>query len=113
MSRIRHCVECPKCFTRYLISFSPYSNGAYLLPAVNGNWDEYILYCSCVKGSGASRWQGNEVMTCSVSKAAFERRYGTAVEILRVRSRQREAWRFDASQYLNDWKSKERRKNST
>ncbi|HYM76108.1 MAG TPA: hypothetical protein VE377_09035 [Candidatus Dormibacteraeota bacterium] len=112
MSRIRHCVECPKCFTRYLISFSPYSNGAYLLPAVNGHWDEYILFCSCGRGSGASRWKGNEVMTCSVSKPAFERGYGTPSEILRTRPRERDEWTFDASQYLNDWKSLDRRKSS-
>ncbi|HZD09509.1 MAG TPA: hypothetical protein VE176_14735, partial [Candidatus Limnocylindrales bacterium] len=43
MLRIRHCVECPKCLTRYLIAFSPYSNGSYLVPTVYGSSEEYIL----------------------------------------------------------------------
>jgi len=30
--RIRHCVECPKCLTRYLVACSPYRNGSYLVP---------------------------------------------------------------------------------
>src|ERR1700722_13475459 len=29
--RIRHCVKCPKCHTWYLVGFSPYRNGAYLV----------------------------------------------------------------------------------
>jgi len=28
--RIRHCIECPKCRTRYLVGYSPYRNGSYL-----------------------------------------------------------------------------------
>ena len=28
MPRIRHCAECPKCGTRYLIAGSPYRNGS-------------------------------------------------------------------------------------
>ena len=34
--RIRHCVECPKCHTRYLVGFSPYRNGSYLMPLSGG-----------------------------------------------------------------------------
>jgi ketosteroid isomerase-like protein len=29
--RIRHCIECPKCLTRYVIGSSPYRNGAHLI----------------------------------------------------------------------------------
>jgi len=46
-ARIRHCVQCPKCFTRYLFSRSPYRNGSYLIPTVPHSSDEYALYCSC------------------------------------------------------------------
>jgi hypothetical protein len=112
MSRIRHCVECPKCFTRYLISFSPYSNGAYLRPALNGCWDEYILYCSCRRGGQVSRFRANEEMPCRVSNAAFERGYGTSAEISRV-GKPKDPWSYDTSQYLNDWKLQERRKSTS
>jgi hypothetical protein len=112
MSRIRHCVECPNCLTRYLISFNPYSNGAYLRPVVNGCCDEYILYCSCRRGTGVSSWRANEVMPCKVSNAAFNRGYGTSAEIRPV-PKSRESWSFDASQYLNDWKSQDRRKGTS
>ena len=106
MSRIRHCVECPKCFTRYVISFNPYSNGAYLRPVVSGHWDEYILYCSCSRG-GVSRWRANEEMACRVSNAAYERGYGTSAEIRPV-GKPGDPLSFDASQYLSDWKSQDR-----
>jgi hypothetical protein len=111
MSRIRHCVECPKCFTRYLISFTPYRNGAYLRPALNGRWDEYILYCSCRGGGHVSRFRAKEEMACKVSNAAFERGYGTSAEIRPV-GKPRGPWCFDASQYLNDWESGGRRKSA-
>ena len=45
MPRIRHCVECPNCRTRYLIAFTPYSNGAYLIPTAEDSKEEYTLYC--------------------------------------------------------------------
>ena len=112
MSRIRHCVECPKCQTRYLISFSPYSNGAYLRPAVDASSDEYILYCSCGRDVGVSRWRASEVIACKVSNAAFKRGFGTSVEI-RLVPKAREPWSFDASQFLNDRKSPDRRKGTS
>jgi len=112
MSRIRHCVECPKCFTRYLISFNPYSNGAYLRPVVSGRWDEYILYCPCSRAGGVSRWRPTEEIACKVSNAAFERGYGTSAEIRPV-GKPRELLPFDASQFLNDWKSQDRHKSAS
>lgn len=112
MSRIRHCVECPKCLTRYLVSFTPYSNGAYLRPVVHGRWDEYILCCSCRRGAGVGRFRAKDEMACKVSNAAFQRGYGTSAEIRPVRNT-RESWSIDASQYLTDWKSLERRKGSS
>jgi hypothetical protein len=110
MPRIRHCAECPKCGTRYLIACSPYRNGSYLVPTVIGCWDEYILYCCCRESPVASRWKAGELRACEISKPAYDRGYGTAAEMPLVRSGAREAWRFDASRYLTNWKSTERRK---
>jgi len=111
MPRLRHCVECPLCSTRYLIAFSPYRNGSYLIPAVHGCSDEYILYCSCRRGSPGTRWKTTEVKTCDVSREAYERGYGTAQEILVVDERRHEDSVFDVARYLDNWKFMERRKN--
>jgi hypothetical protein len=83
--RIRHCVECPRCLTRYLIGFSPYGNRSYLVPNVCGSSEEYTLYCSCKGRSVASRWRWGDVKTCAVSKAAYKRGYGTPEEVLTMR----------------------------
>jgi len=82
MSFVRHCVECPKCLTRYLAAFSPYRNGSFLIPTVAGSSEEYLLYCSCGQPPAFSRWSWNEVKTYAVSKPAHHRGYGTAAEIV-------------------------------
>jgi len=112
MSRIRHCVECPKCFTRYLIAFSPYRNGSYLIRTVEGCSDEYALFCSCKKSAAASVWRWNELKTCAVSHVAYERGYGTAEEIVPIRKKPQDAWPVDISRYLNGLKSIEKRRNT-
>lgn len=111
MPRIRHCAECPKCGTRYLIACSPYRNGSYLVPTVMGCGDEYILYCCCRELPVASRWKAGELKACEISKPAYDRGYGTAEEMPLVHSGTRDAWPFDASHYLANWKSIERRRN--
>ena len=78
--RIRHCVECPKCLTQYLIGFSPYSNRSYLVPSLIGSSEEYTLYCSGGRPYAITRW--NLVRTCRVSSAAYGRGYGTPGEVL-------------------------------
>jgi hypothetical protein len=83
--RIRHCVECPRCLTRYLIGFSPYGNESYLVPNVCGLSEEYTLYCSCGGPSVTSRWIWGDVKTCAVSKVAYRRGYGTPEEVLTMR----------------------------
>lgn len=88
MPRIRQCVECPKCGIRYVVSCSPYANGSYLLPTIEGCWDEYVFYCRCK--AAASRWKSSEFKTCEVSAAALERGYGTAEEIMVMRPLQQE-----------------------
>jgi hypothetical protein len=48
--RIRRCVECPRCLTRYLVAFSPYRNGSYVVSTVAGFPEaSCILCCSCRK----------------------------------------------------------------
>lgn len=79
MSRVRHCLECPRCRLRYLISLAPYENGSYVVSAVNGSSEEYLLFCSpCRLGSRRST---PEVMLCEVSEPAYRRGFGTEKEI--------------------------------
>lgn len=106
MPRIRHCVECPKCLTRYVVSCSPYKNGSYLQATIAGSWDDYTLYCRC---KAASRWKSDEFKSCEVSAAAFERGYGTSEEIMVIRAPEKE-WEVDVSRYLREWRSLEKRR---
>jgi hypothetical protein len=78
--RIRQCVECPKCHTCYLIAFSPYRNGSYLVRAGAGA-KEYILYCFCERGTVPSPGRWADVKSCGVSKAVHDRGYGTLDEV--------------------------------
>ena len=81
-TRIRHCVSCPHCHTRYLIGFSPYENGSYLASTTEGRFEEYVLYCSCREFPVPSRWTGNEIRTCEVSNSAYRRGYGSPDEVV-------------------------------
>jgi hypothetical protein len=89
--RVRHCLECPKCLTRYLIASSPYGNGSYVIPTVPYLWEEFTLYCACGKPAASSRWRWSELITCKVSKAAHQRGYGTSEEIVLLRIHPRNA----------------------
>ncbi len=80
--RIRHCVACPHCLTRYLIGRSPYANGSYVEGGRSGAIDEYLLYCSCQRFPVPIRWSEGEVRACIVSNSAQERGYGSREEIL-------------------------------
>jgi len=84
MLRIRHCLECPRCRIRYVISLAPYQNGSYLVSSANGSCEEYILFCSLCRLS--SRWHTAEVMLCEVSNAAYQRGYGTEEDVWRLRA---------------------------
>ncbi|HUM05168.1 MAG TPA: hypothetical protein VLT90_06890 [Terriglobales bacterium] len=77
--RIRHCVECPKCHTRYLIGASPYTNGAYLVMPPS-DLNTHTLYCPCGKSAFTSRW--SESKTYIVSNPAYDRGYGSPEEII-------------------------------
>jgi len=100
-TRIRHCVECPTCLTRYLIAGSPYGNRSYLVPKMVGSSEEFTLYCSCTRPSVVSRWKGSEVKSCEITRAAYDRGYGTVEEIVQMNYEPREAWSFDISRYLD------------
>ncbi len=113
MPRIRHCVECPKCSTRYLLSFSSYGNGAYLLPTVAGSYEEYLLYCSCSAGMAPSRWKWNEIKTCEVAKSVYDRGYGSPDEVLLIEQQPREPWTFDISRYVSGRTAFDRSKSSS
>ena len=82
--RVRHCVECPKCLTRYLVGFSPYRNGSTLMPVTAGFFEEWALYCSCGKPPAFSRWNWNELRMYAVSDQAHHRGYGQPDEIVAI-----------------------------
>ena len=69
-SRVRHCVECPKCLTRYLPGLSPYRNGSYLMPRAEGFVDEWALYCACGRPPISSRWSWNDLKLYAVPRVA-------------------------------------------
>ena len=83
MSRIRHCVECPNCRTRYLLSFRRYANGSYLVSTLIGSVEEYALYCSCI-GAGVVPCKSRETKAYQVSKLAYDRGYGSPEEIFLI-----------------------------
>jgi hypothetical protein len=88
-SRVRHCVECPKCFTRYLPGFSPYRNGSYLMPLAEGFADEWTLYCACGRPAISSRWSWSDLKLYAVSNQAHDRGYGPPEEIVPVGKKSR------------------------
>jgi hypothetical protein len=79
--RIRHCVECPKCHTRYLIGASPYANGSYLVSSLVDQGEALTLYCSCGRPALTNRW--DELATYAVSRDAHGRGFGPPEEVVR------------------------------
>src|SRR5215467_865629 len=84
MPFIRHCIECRKCSTRYLIAFSPYRNGSYIWSTPLCYSDECALYCSCQQPPVFNLCKEGDLKTYVVSKAAYQRGYGTADEIIAI-----------------------------
>src|SRR5262245_34457110 len=84
--RIRYCVECPTCRTRYLIGFSPYSIGSNIVPFRAGLWEEGALYCTCCRPAIQIRWNWRELRPYVVSNRAYARGYGPPEEIVPVDS---------------------------
>jgi hypothetical protein len=60
----------------------------------------------------ASRWKWSEMKKYEITKAAYERGFGTSDEILLIQDAPQEAWSPNVSRYLDSWKSMEKRKNS-
>ena|SRR6476660_189573 len=78
--RIRHCLECPQCRTRYLVGSSPYRNGSYLVSHIEHA--VYKLYCSC--GKPPFSRNGSELRPYAVSNCAHDRGYGSPQEIVEI-----------------------------
>jgi len=87
--RIRHCIECPNCLTRYLVGFSPYRNGSYLMPLLEGSCEAWTLYCSCGRPPISTRWSCSELKMYAVSNRAHDRGYGPPEEIVSISSKPR------------------------
>jgi hypothetical protein len=85
--RIRRCVECPKCHTRYLIGFSPYQNGARLVRPVAASFDEYTLYCACTSPHSVTRWSWHELKEYAISDQVRKQGYGSPDEVAAVSKR--------------------------
>lgn len=81
MLRVRHCVECPKCRTRYLPGSSPYDNGSYLVPIAEGGLSGWTLYCSCTLQRSRSEWRWSELKPYEVCGVAYRRGYGSPNEV--------------------------------
>jgi hypothetical protein len=80
--RIRHCVECPKCRTRYLIGSSPYRNGSYLVSCLTKDSEVHILYCSCDRRPISNLW--SDLKKYVVTGGAQDRGYGPPDEIVLI-----------------------------
>ena len=81
--RVRHCVECPRCHTCYLIAFSPYRNGSYLV-RMTTRVEEYTLYCFCEGPHKPNVCRWPEVKACRVSQPTYDRGYGPRDEVLPI-----------------------------
>jgi len=98
-SRIRHCVECPRCHIFYLIGFSPYRNGSHLVRTGEGPSEQYSLHCFCEGAQRLRKWL--IVRTCEVSKVAHDRGYGTPDEVSPTVHRPPHEPIVDISKYVN------------
>jgi hypothetical protein len=90
-SRIRSCVECPKCHTRYLIGSSPYPNGSYIVAHPPAAADLVRLYCACDNSLSSHAFKFSELKMYSVSDWADRRGYGSPEEIVLVRAATKKA----------------------
>jgi len=97
-ARVRHCVECPRCHTFYLIAFNPYRNGSYLVRTGTGSSEEYTLYCLCdgPHAPNVSRWR--EVQACEVSRTAHQRGYGSLQEVSPINRGPSAPWFFSVEE---------------
>jgi hypothetical protein len=81
-SRLRLCVECPNCHTRYVIGGSPYRNGSYIVFHASRGTEFYRLFCVCSQLQDFSRFKMHEPQMYAVSGKANDRGYGSPDEIV-------------------------------
>ena len=81
-NRVRHCITCPHCRTRYLIGFSPYANGAYVAFTPVGSFEQYLLYCPCKRFAFPGRWDSSDIRACKVSNSVYRRGFGSPEEVV-------------------------------
>ena len=85
--RLRRCVECPKCRTRYLVGLSPYDNGSYTVSSLTETSEDYQLFCSCGAQPISVRWHWSDLKTYAISAQAYQRGYGPPEEVMLCRGR--------------------------
>jgi hypothetical protein len=81
VGRRRHCVECPNCHTRYIIGFSPFGNGSYIV-ARSEDAAIHFLFCSCGAESDCHPFKMSALRTYIVTAEAHARGYGSPDEIV-------------------------------
>jgi hypothetical protein len=80
--RRRSCVECRKCFTRYVIASSPYPNGSFVVRQGRGFQEELALYCTCANPPAITHCGTSEIKRYVLSIIAHDRGYGSPKEIV-------------------------------
>lgn len=90
-SRLRSCVECPKCHTRYLIGSSPYYNGSYIVAYPPSGADLLRLYCTCGDLLTSHVFKFSDLKMHAISEWAEKRGYGSPEEIVLVQTATRKA----------------------
>ena len=76
--RLRSCVECPQCHTRYIIGANPYRISVH--PSESS--DVRRLYCCCAGRFDFFLFKLSELKIYSVSETAHARGYGSPDEIV-------------------------------
>jgi hypothetical protein len=92
--RIRHCVECWNCRTRYVIGFSPYRNRSHIVSQPWEGVDLLRLHCFCGNSTGFTL---GELKTYAVSPSAYLRGYGSTDEIVPVQGDEKPVKRAQAA----------------
>ena len=90
-SRLRSCVECPKCHTRYVIGSNPYYNGSYIVAYPPSGADLLRLYCTCGDLLTSHAFEISDLKMYAVSEWAEKHEYGSPEEIVSVRGAAKKA----------------------
>ena len=85
-SRIRSCVECPNCHTRYLIGFSSHSNGSYIVSHPQRAAVMHRLYSTCSNSPSPYAFKFSKLKMYDISDWADRHACGSPEEIVLVRA---------------------------